>query len=182
MLGTNVDEVNVHAINLSDELRQGVQSRLDLAPVVIGGPITGDLLHRGELHALRRVRHEIDGVDIHFIHVRSKHENALPLIITHGWPGSIVEELKVIDPLANPTAHDGSASDAFDVVIPSLPGYGFARKPTELGCEPVRIARAWTVLMKRLGYTRFVASGGDWGDPVTEQMAVLAPSDVLGIQ
>src|SRR5437773_3127401 len=124
---------------------------------------------------------EIDGLDIHFIHVRSKHKNALPLIVTHGWPGSIVEELKVIDPLTNPTANGGSASDAFDVVIPSLPGYGFSGKPTELGWEPVRIASAWTVLMKRLGYTRFVASGGDWGDPVTEQMAVLAPSDVLGI-
>src|SRR5438876_305378 len=133
------------------------------------------------LNALPQFVTEIDGVDIHFIHVRSKHPNALPLIITHGWPGSIVEELKVIDPLTNPTANGGSASDAFDVVIPSLPGYGFSGKPTELGWEPVRIARAWIVLMKRLGYTRFVASGGDWGDPVTEQMAVLAPSDVLGI-
>src|SRR5437773_3624681 len=124
---------------------------------------------------------EIDGLDIHFIHVRSKHKNALPLIITHGWPGSIMEELNVIDPLTNPTAYGGSASDPFDVVIPSLPGYGFSGKPAELGWEPVRIARAWIVLMKRLGYTRFVASGGDWGDPVTEQMAVLAPSEVLGI-
>jgi pimeloyl-ACP methyl ester carboxylesterase len=105
----------------------------------------------------------------------------LPLIVTHGWPGSIIEQLKIIDPLTNPEAHGGNASDAFDVVIPSLPGYGFSGKPRELGWEPVRIARAWTVLMKRLGYTKFVASGGDWGDPVTEQMAVLAPSDVLGI-
>lgn len=133
------------------------------------------------LDALPQFVTNIDGVDIHFIHVRSKHPKALPLIITHGWPGSIMEELKVIDPLTNPTAHGGSASDAFDVVIPSLPGYGFSGKPTELGWDPVRIARAWTVLMKRLGYKQFVASGGDWGDPVTEQMAVLAPSDVLGI-
>ena len=133
------------------------------------------------LNALPQFTTKIDGVDIHFIHVRSKHPNALPLIITHGWPGSIIEELKVIDPLTNPTAYGGSASDAFDVVIPSLPGHGFSGKPTELGWEPVRIARAWIVLMKRLGYTQFVASGGDWGDPVTEQMAVLEPSAVLGI-
>ena len=133
------------------------------------------------LNALPQFTTKIDGVDIHFIHVRSKHPNALPLIITHGWPGSIIEELKVIDPLTNPMAYGGSASDAFDVVIPSLPGHGFSGKPTELGWEPVRIARAWIVLMKRLGYTQFVASGGDWGDPVTEQMAVLEPSAVLGI-
>jgi pimeloyl-ACP methyl ester carboxylesterase len=134
-----------------------------------------------KLNALPQFVTEIDGVDIHFIHVRSKHPKALPLIITHGWPGSIIEELKVIDPLTNPTAHGGSAADAFDIVIPSLPGYGFSGKPTALGWEPVRIARAWIVLMKRLGYTRFAASGGDWGDPVTEQMAVLAPAEVLGI-
>jgi pimeloyl-ACP methyl ester carboxylesterase len=134
-----------------------------------------------KLNALPQFITRIDGVDIHFIHVRSKHPNALPLIITHGWPGSIIEELKVIDPLTNPTAHGGSASDAFDVVIPSLPGYGFSGKPSALGWDPVRIARAWIVLMKRLGYSRFVASGGDWGDPVTEQMAVLAPSETLGI-
>ena len=133
------------------------------------------------LNALPQFVTSIDGLDIHFIHVRSKHPNALPLIITHGWPGSVVEELKIIEPLANPTAHGGNASQAFDVVIPSLPGYGFSGKPTTGGWEPVRIARAWTVLMKRLGYTRFVASGGDWGDPVTEQMALLAPSEVLGI-
>lgn len=133
------------------------------------------------LNALPQFVTEIDGVDIHFIHVRSKNPNALPLIITHGWPGSIVEELKVIDPLTNPTAYGGSASDAFDVVIPSLPGHGFSGKPTDLGWDPVRIARAWVVLMKRLGYNQFVASGGDWGDPVTEQMAVLEPSAVLGI-
>ena len=133
------------------------------------------------LNALPQFTTTIDGVDIHFIHVRSKEKNALPLIITHGWPGSIVEELKIIDPLTNPTAHGGSAADAFDIVIPSLPGYGFSGKPAVTGWDPVRIARAWTTLMKRLGYSRFVASGGDWGDPVTEQMAVLAPSDVLGI-
>jgi pimeloyl-ACP methyl ester carboxylesterase len=133
------------------------------------------------LDALPQFVTTIDGVDIHFIHVRSKNPHALPLIITHGWPGSIVEELKVIDPLTNPTAHGGRAADAFDIVIPSLPGYGFSGKPTELGWEPTRIARAWVTLMKRLGYDKFVASGGDWGDPVTEQMAVVAPSQLLGI-
>jgi pimeloyl-ACP methyl ester carboxylesterase len=124
---------------------------------------------------------EIDGLDIHFIHVRSKEKNALPVIVTHGWPGSIIEQLKIVDPLTNPTAHGGKAEDAFDVVIPSLPGHGFSGKPTSLGWDPVRIARAWTVLMKRLGYTRFVAQGGDWGNAVTEQMAVLAPAELIGI-
>jgi pimeloyl-ACP methyl ester carboxylesterase len=133
------------------------------------------------INALPQFVTTIDGVDIHFIHVRSKHKNALPLIVTHGWPGSIVEELKIIEPLTNPTAHGGRASDAFDIVIPSLPGYGFSGKPTEKGWDPVRIARAWIVLMERLGYGKFVAQGGDWGDPVTEQMAVLAPSRVRGI-
>jgi pimeloyl-ACP methyl ester carboxylesterase len=133
------------------------------------------------LNALPQFVTNIDGVDIHFIHVRSKHPDALPLIVTHGWPGSIIEELKIIEPLTNPTGHGGKSEDAFDIVIPSLPGYGFSGKPAELGWDPVRIARAWIVLMKRLGYSRFVASGGDWGDPVTEQMAVLAPSEVLGI-
>jgi pimeloyl-ACP methyl ester carboxylesterase len=133
------------------------------------------------LNALPQFVTEIDGVEIHFIHVRSKHPKALPLILTHGWPGSIIEELKVIDPLTNPTAFGGNASDAFDVVIPSLPGYGYSGKPTERGWDPIRIARAWIVLMKRLGYAQFVASGGDWGDPVTEQMAVLAPATVRGI-
>ena len=134
-----------------------------------------------KLNALPQFVTEIDGVEIHFIHVRSKHKNALPLIVTHGWPGSIIEELKIIGPLTDPTAYGGKAEDAFDIVIPSMPGYGFSGKPTTIGWDPVRIARAWSVLMKRLGYTRFVASGGDWGDPVTEQMAVLAPSEVLGI-
>jgi pimeloyl-ACP methyl ester carboxylesterase len=124
---------------------------------------------------------EIDGLDIHFIHVRSKHENALPLIVTHGWPGSIVEQMKLIEPLTNPTAHGGSASDAFHVVIPSMPGYGFSGKPTTTGWDPQHIARAWVVLMKRLGYTKFVAQGGDWGAVVTEQMGVQAAPELLAI-
>lgn len=133
------------------------------------------------LESLPQFVTNIDGVDIHFIHVRSRHRNALPIIVTHGWPGSIVEQLKIIDPLTNPTAHGGTDADAFDIVIPSLPGYGFSGKPTERGWEPARIARAWTELMKRLGYTRYVAQGGDWGDAVTEQMAVQAPKGLLGI-
>ncbi|TME07145.1 MAG: alpha/beta fold hydrolase [Chloroflexi bacterium] len=134
-----------------------------------------------KLNALPQFMTEIDGLDMHFIHVRSKHEHALPLIVTHGWPGSVIEQLKIIDPLTNPTAHGASASDAFDVVIPSLPGYGFSGKPTTTGWDPIRTARAWTVLMKRLGYTRFVAQGGDWGNAVTEQMALQAPPELLGI-
>ena len=134
-----------------------------------------------KLNALPQFMTEIDGLDIHFIHVRSKHEHALPLIVTHGWPGSVIEQLKIIDPLTNPTAHGASASDAFDVVIPSLPGYGFSGKPTTTGWDPIRIARAWIVLMKRLGYTRYVAQGGDWGNAVTEQMALQAPPELLGI-
>ena len=133
------------------------------------------------LNALPQFITEIDGLDIHFIHVRSKHENALPLIVTHGWPGSIIEQLKIIDPLTNPTAHGGSASDAFHVVIPSMPGYGFSGKPTTTGWDPDRIARAWVVLMKRLGYTKFVAQGGDWGAVITELMGVQAPPELLGI-
>lgn len=124
---------------------------------------------------------EIDGLDIHFIHVRSKHENALPIIVTHGWPGSIVEQLKIIDPLTNPTAHGGTAADAFDVIIPSLPGYGFSGKPTATGWQPVRIAQAWIELMKRLGYKKFVAQGGDWGNAVTEIMGLMAPPELLAI-
>ena len=134
-----------------------------------------------KLNALPQFMTEIDGLDMHFIHVRSKHEHALPLIVTHGWPGSVIEQLKIIDPLTNPTAHGASASDAFDVVIPSLPGYGFSGKPTTTDWDPIRTARAWTVLMKRLGYTRFVAQGGDWGNAVTEQMALQAPPELLGI-
>jgi pimeloyl-ACP methyl ester carboxylesterase len=133
------------------------------------------------LNALPNFITEIDGLDIHFIHVRSKHKNALPLIVTHGWPGSIIEQLKIIEPLTEPTAHGASASDAFDVVIPSMPGYGFSGRPSTTGWDPVHIARAWGVLMKRLGYTRFVAQGGDWGAVVTELMGVQAPPELLGI-
>jgi pimeloyl-ACP methyl ester carboxylesterase len=133
------------------------------------------------LNALPQFITEIDGLDIHFIHVRSKHENALPLIITHGWPGSIIEQLKVVDPLTNPTAHGASAGDAFHVVIPSLPGYGFSGKPTAPGWNPPRIARAWVTLMKRLGYSKFVAQGGDWGNAVSEVMALMTPPELLGI-
>ena len=124
---------------------------------------------------------EIDGLDIHFVHVRSKHENALPMIVTHGWPGSVIEQMKIIDPLTDPTAYGGTASDAFDLVIPSLPGYGFSGKPTSPGWDPQRVARAWAVLMERLGYTRYVAQGGDWGNAVTEQMALQAPPGLIGI-
>src|SRR3954453_11449269 len=124
---------------------------------------------------------EIDGVDIHFIHVRSAHPDALPLIVTHGWPGSTIEQLKIIAPLTDPTAHGADATDAFHLVIPSLPGHGFSGKPTETGWDPVRIARAWVELMTRLGYPRFVAQGGDWGNAVTEQMALLKPAGLLGI-
>jgi len=128
-----------------------------------------------KLNALPHFMTEIDGLDIHFIHVRSRHENALPVIITHGWPGSVIELLAVIDPLTNPTAHGGSAADAFDVVIPSMPGYGYSGKPRETGWDPARIARAWAELMKRLGYAQYVAQGGDWGAIVTDVMAAQAP-------
>ncbi|MET8363219.1 epoxide hydrolase family protein [Micromonospora sp. NPDC005252] len=133
------------------------------------------------LNALPQFMTTIDGVDIHFIHVRSKHEDALPLIITHGWPGSVIEQLKIIEPLTDPTAHGGSASDAFHVVIPSLPGHGFSGKPTALGWNPQKIATAWTELMTRLGYSRFVAQGGDWGAVIVDQMGVQAPPELLGI-
>ena len=133
------------------------------------------------LNALPQFITQIDGLDIHFIHVRSKHENALPLIVTHGWPGSVIEQLKIIDLLTNPTAHGASAADAFHLVIPSLPGYGFSGKPTAPGWNPVRIARAWATLMQRLGYTRYVAQGGDWGNAVTENMALQQPPGLLGI-
>ncbi|HKR25580.1 MAG TPA: alpha/beta fold hydrolase [Allosphingosinicella sp.] len=124
---------------------------------------------------------EIDGLDIHFIHVRSKHENALPVIITHGWPGSIVEQLKIIAPLTDPTAHGGTAADAFDVVIPSMPGYGFSARPTAAGWNPPRVVNAWITLMKRLGYDRFVAQGGDWGALMTEIMGAVAPPELIAI-
>jgi pimeloyl-ACP methyl ester carboxylesterase len=134
-----------------------------------------------KLNTLPHFITEIDGLDIHFIHVRSRHENALPLIVTHGWPGSIIEQLKIIDPLINPTAHGASASDAFHVVIPSMPGYGFSGKPTTTGWGVEHMARAWDVLMKRLGYTRYVAQGGDWGAFVVDLMGVQAPAGLLAI-
>ena len=134
-----------------------------------------------KLNAVPHFLTTIDGLDIHFIHVRSKHPNALPLVVTHGWPGSIIEQLKIIDPLTNPTAYGGSASDAFDVVIPSMPGYGFSGKPTETGWGPEHMGRAWDVLMKRLGYTRYVAQGGDWGAFVVDQMGLQAPAGLLAI-
>ena len=133
------------------------------------------------LNAVPNFITEIDGLDIHFIHVRSKHENALPVLISHGWPGSIIEQLKIIEPLTNPTAHGGTAADAFDVVIPSMPGYGFSGKPTETGWGAERIARAWIVLMERLGYTSYVAQGGDWGAVVVDLMGVQAPKELLAI-
>ncbi|KUM25821.1 multidrug MFS transporter [Mesorhizobium loti] len=133
------------------------------------------------LNAVPNFITEIDGLDIHFIHVRSKHENALPLIVTHGWPGSVVEQLKIIEPLTDPTAHGGSAADAFHVVIPSMPGYGFSGKPSTTGWGPERIARAWTTLMRRLGYKHFVAQGGDWGAVITDLIGVQAPPELLGI-
>jgi pimeloyl-ACP methyl ester carboxylesterase len=133
------------------------------------------------LNALPNFVTEIDGLDIHFIHVRSRHENALPLIVTHGWPGSVIEQLKIIEPLTNPTAHGGTAEDAFHLVIPSLPGYGFSARPTAVGWHPIRIATAWTTLMRRLGYSKFVAQGGDWGNAISEIMALQAPPELLGI-
>jgi pimeloyl-ACP methyl ester carboxylesterase len=134
-----------------------------------------------KLKALSHFITEIDGLDIHFIHVRSKHENALPLIVTHGWPGSIIEQLKIVEPLTNPTAHGGTESDAFHLVIPSMPGYGFSGKPTSPGWGPEHIARAWNVLMKRLGYSKYVAQGGDWGAIIVDLMGVQAPPELIGI-
>ena len=134
-----------------------------------------------KLSALPQFITKIDGLDIHFIHIRSKHKNALPLVINHGWPGSIIEQLKIIGPLTDPTAHGGKAEDAFDVVIPSMPGYGFSGKPTSPGWGPERMGRAWDVLMKRLGYTRYVAQGGDWGAFVVDQMGLQAPQGLLAI-
>jgi pimeloyl-ACP methyl ester carboxylesterase len=134
-----------------------------------------------KLNALPQFITEIDGLDIHFIHVRSEHDDALPLIVTHGWPGSVIEQLKIIDPLINPTAHGGSASDAFHLVIPSMPGYGFSGKPTSAGWGPEQMGRAWAELMKRLGYTRYVAQGGDWGAFVVDQMGLQAPAGLLAI-
>src|SRR4051812_602327 len=138
-------------------------------------------MSQAKLNGLPNFLTEIDGLDIHFIHVRSPHEGALPIVVTHGWPGSIVEQLKIIAPLTDPTAHGGSPQDAFDVVIPSLPGHGFSAKPTTTGWDPARTARAWAVLMNRLGYTEYVAQGGDWGAAVTQQMGIQAPAGLLGI-
>src|ERR1700722_5938749 len=134
-----------------------------------------------KLNATPQFITQIDGQDIHFIHVRSKHENALPLIVTHGWPGSIIEQLKIIGPLTDPTAHGASAEDAFHLVIPSIPGYGYSPEPSTLGWDPFRIARAWAVLMTRLGYDKFVAQGGDWGASITQELALLEPVRVLAI-
>ena len=134
-----------------------------------------------KLKALPHFITEIDGLDFHFIHVRSKHERALPMIVTHGWPGSVIEQLKIIGPLTNPEAHGGPASDAFHLVIPSLPGYGFSGKPSAAGWGPERIARTWTELMKRLGYTKYVAQGGDWGALITQLMGAQAAPGLLGI-
>jgi pimeloyl-ACP methyl ester carboxylesterase len=134
-----------------------------------------------KLNALPNFITEVDGLDIHFIHVRSKHDNALPVIVTHGWPGSVIEQLKIVDPLVNPTAHGGKASDAFDVVIPSMPGYGFSGKPTTTGWDQARIARAWAVLMKRLGYAHYVAQGGDWGALINDQMATQGHPELIGL-
>jgi pimeloyl-ACP methyl ester carboxylesterase len=133
------------------------------------------------LKSLPHFMTQIDGLDIHFIHVKSKHQNALPMIVTHGWPGSVIEQLKIIEPLTNPTAYGGTEADAFHLAIPSMPGYGFSGKPTETGWDPERIARAWIVLMKRLGYDRYVAQGGDWGVLITEQMAFIAPPELIAI-
>jgi pimeloyl-ACP methyl ester carboxylesterase len=133
------------------------------------------------LNAVPQFITEIDGLDIHFIHVKSPHENALPLIITHGWPGSVIEMLNVVGPLSDPTAHGGDAEDAFDVVVPSMPGYGFSGKPTATGWDPVHIADAWITLMRRLGYPRFVAQGGDWGAQITDVMGAKAPAELAGI-
>src|SRR5271170_5393937 len=134
-----------------------------------------------EINAMPNFITEIDGLDIHFIHARSKHDNALPMIVTHGWPGSIIEQMKIVDPLTNPTAHGGTGVDAFHLVIPSLPGYGFSGKPTAPGWNPVSIAKAWATLMQRLGYTKYVAQGGDWGNAVSEVMALQQPPGLLGI-
>ncbi|HTQ94135.1 MAG TPA: epoxide hydrolase, partial [Streptosporangiaceae bacterium] len=136
---------------------------------------------QAKLNALPQFTTQIDGLAIHFIHVRSQHEGALPLIVSHGWPGSVIEQLKIIEPLTNPAEHGGSAPDAFDVVIPSLPGYGFSAKPAAPGWDPGRIAAAWAVLMHRLGYTRYVAQGGDWGTAITAAMGRQAPAGLLGI-
>jgi pimeloyl-ACP methyl ester carboxylesterase len=164
-----------------DDRSQGVQLKNFQEVVRYWGTDYDWRKAEAKLNALPQFITRIDGLDIHFIHVRSKHENALPLIVTHGWPGSIIEQLKIIDPLTNPTAHAANASDAFHLVIPSMPGYGFSGKPKGKGWNPDRIARAWAELMQRLGYTRYVAQGGDWGSPVSSAMARQASAGLLGI-
>ena len=160
---------------------QGVQLELMRKLVDYWGTDYDWRMCEARLNALPNFLIEIDGLDIHFIHVRSKHEDALPIIVTHGWPGSPIEQMKIIDPLTDPTAHGGSASDAFHVVIPSMAGYGFSGKPTATGWDPARMATAWVELMKRLGYTKFVAQGGDWGAFITIEMAQSAPPELIGI-
>ena len=164
-----------------DDQSQGVQLRTVQALASHWGTDYDWSPFEGRLKALPHFVTEIDGLDIHFIHVRSTHEDALPVIVTHGWPGSVVEQLKIVEPLTDPTAHGGSVDDAFHLVIPSLPGYGFSGKPTATGWDPIRTASAWIVLMERLGYTWYVAQGGDWGNAVTEQMALQAPPGLIGI-
>ena len=166
---------------LVDDASQGVQLATMQKLAHYWGTEYDPRKGEAKLKALPHFITEIDGLDIHFIHVRSKHENALPMIITHGWPGSIVEQLKIIGPLTDPTAYGGKPEDAFDVVIPSLPGYGYSGKPTTTGWEPKRIAKAWFALMKRLGYDKYVAQGGDWGSVISETMALLAPPELLAI-
>jgi pimeloyl-ACP methyl ester carboxylesterase len=166
---------------LVDDGTQGVQLALMQAVARYWGSDYDWRRCETRLNALPNFMTEIDGLDVHFIHVRSKHEDALPIIITHGWPGSPIEQLKIIDPLVNPTAHGGAAADAFDVVIPSMPGYGFSGRPTTTGWGPPRMAGAWVELMKRLGYSRFAAQGGDWGAFVTNEIAQLAPPELAGV-
>ena len=164
-----------------DDLSQGVQLATVQALARYWGTEYDFRRLEARLNAFPQFMTEIDGLDIHFIHLRSPQENALPIVITHGWPGSVVEMLNVAGPLADPSAHGGSTGDAFHVVIPSMPGYGFSAKPDETGWDVARIARAWTELMKRLGYTRFVAQGGDWGALITEVMGAQAPPELLGV-
>jgi pimeloyl-ACP methyl ester carboxylesterase len=164
-----------------DDQSQGIQLAKLMPLVAYWGTDYDWRKVEARLNSLPQFMTTIDGVDIHFIHVRSRHPNALPMIITHGWPGSVIEQLKVIGPLTDPTAHGGSAEDAFDVVIPSMPGYGFSGRPTDTGWGPDRIGRAWAELMARLGYTRYVAQGGDWGSPISSAMARQAAAGLLGI-
>ena len=200
---TNMTEVRPFSIDIPDEALDDLRRRIAATRLpekeTVADPSQGVQLatiqelarywgsgydfrrFEARLNALPQFVTEIDGLDIHFIHVKSRHENALPLIMTHGWPGSVIELLNVVGPLSDPTAHGGSAEDAFHLVIPSMPGYGFSGKPTDTGWDPVHIARVWIVLMKRLGYTRFVAQGGDWGAQITDVMGAQAPPELLGI-